>query len=155
MVSEHWRSRTWRGYVCTSVSETADLVRGMLEAWNRRDLEAVAQHLHPEFEWVEHDAGLEVVPVRKGASAIEQVTASLEEELANYQAEVVDVVQIEPERAVAVTRESGHGATSGASFSTEFGYVLTLRDGKVARVEAYRDPKDAFVAVGQTERSGA
>ena len=35
----------------------------MLDAWNRRDLEAVAPYLHPDFEWVEHDAGLEAVPV--------------------------------------------------------------------------------------------
>lgn len=98
---------------------------------------------------------LEVVPVLKGASAIEQVTANLDEELADYRAAVVEVVEVEPERAVAVTRESGHGATSGASFSTEFGYVLTLRDDKVLRVEAYRDPREAFAAVGYTERPGA
>jgi ketosteroid isomerase-like protein len=127
----------------------------MLDAWNRRDLEAVAPYLHPDFEWVEHDAGLEAVPVLKGTSAIEQVTANLEEQLADYRAEVVDVVDVDPEHAVAVTRESGHGATSGASFSTEFGYVLTMREGKVLRVEAYRDPREAFAAVGQTDRSGA
>ena len=119
-------------------------------------MDAIAQHLHPDFEWVEHDAGLEAVPVLKGSSAIEQVTADLEEELDNYRAEVVDVVLIDAERAVAVTRESGQGASSGARFSTEFGYVLTIRDGKVARVEAHRDPRDAFAAVGYSdEGSGA
>ena len=127
----------------------------MLEAWNRRDLDAIAPYLHPDFEWVEHDAGLEAVPVLKGTAAIEQVTAGLEESLSDYRAEVVEVLEIDTERAIAVTRESGHGATSGASFSTEFGYVLTLRDGKVARVEAYRDPREAFAAVGHSDRSGA
>jgi ketosteroid isomerase-like protein len=137
------------------VAETADLVRTILEAWNRRDMDAITPYLHADFEWVEHDAGLESVPVRRGASALDEVTAGLDENLADYRAEVVDVVEIEAGRAIAVTRESGQGATSGAGFSTEFGYVLTLRDGKVVRIEAYRDPRDAFGAVGQTDRFGA
>ncbi len=70
-------------------------------------------------------------------------------------AEIVEIVEVDDERAVAVLRETGRGATSGASFSTEFGYVITIRDGKAARIEVYRDPRDAFAAVAQTARSGA
>ena len=119
-------------------------------------MDAVAQHLHPDFEWVEHNAGPTEGPVHTGTSAVERVTADLEEGIDDYRAEVVRVVEIDPQRAVAVTRETGRGVTSGAPFSTEFGYVVTIRDGKIARVEVHRDPRDAFAAVGQTdELSGA
>jgi ketosteroid isomerase-like protein len=133
------------------VGDDADLVRKVLEAWNRRDMEAIAQHLHPDFEWVEHDAWLHSVPARSGMSAVSEVTEGLEEGFNDYRAEVVDVVAVDAERVVAITRETGSGIASGAAFSTEFGYVVTVRAGRLARVEAYRDPREAFAAVGHSE----
>jgi ketosteroid isomerase-like protein len=136
--------------------DTSDLVRTLLDAWNRRDMESVAGFLHADFEWVEHDAGPHGAPVFTGMSAMGEVTAGLEEGWADYRAEVVDVVAVDPERSVAVTRETGRGPASGVSVSTDFGYVVTTREGKIARVEAYRDPRDAFAAVGHSaEGSGA
>ena len=122
-------------------------VRAVLEAWNRRDMATVARYLHPDFEWIEHDQNpTPVVPVT-GVGAIEEVTAGLEEELDDYRAEIVNLVETGPDVVVAVLRESGRGATSGAPFTTEFGYVISLRDGRATRIEAYRDPGDAFAAV--------
>ena len=135
---------------------TADLVKTLLDAWNRRDMDAVAQHLHSDFEWVEHDENPTQGPPFTGKSAVERVTEDLDDGFADYRAEVVEVVEIDDTTAVAVTRETGRGSTSGAPFSTEFGYVVTVRDGKAARVEAHRDPRDAFVAAGHSvEGSGA
>ncbi len=137
------------------MSSNAELLRTALEAWNRRDLEAVARHLHPDFEWVEHDQNPEQGPPHTGPDAIARVTEDLEEGLDDYRAEVVDIVEVRPERFVAVLRETGRGVTSGAAFSTEFGYVVTMLDGKAVRIEAHRDPRDAFAAAGHTAGSGA
>ena len=130
------------------MSENADIVRMALEAWNRRDLEEMAKHVHPDLEWIEHHQMIGDADYR-GPSAIGDVTNVLEEGFEDYRAEVVEVVEIDAQRLVAVLRESGRGVASGASFSTQFGYVVTMRDGKAARIEAYRDPREAFEAVGQ------
>ena len=132
------------------MSETADLVRRALDAWNRRELEAVAELLTPDFEWLEHDEGPTNPGARNtGADAIREVTADLEEGFGEYVAEILEVVEVDAQRAVAVLRETGSGVTSGAPFTTDFGYVVTVRAGKVARVDVFRRPADAFAAVGR------
>ena len=42
----------------------------------------------------------------------------------------------------------GHGRTSGIAVEGRMGYVYTVRDGKVARVELFRTPAEAREAAG-------
>jgi ketosteroid isomerase-like protein len=55
------------------------------------------------------------------------------------------------DRIVAVVREVARGRTSGAEVGSLWGYVITVRDGKIVRVEAHRDPTEALEAVGLRE----
>jgi ketosteroid isomerase-like protein len=45
----------------------------------------------------------------------------------------------------------GHGAGSGALVEMEMAHVITLRDGKFARVDEYYDRAEALKAVGLEE----
>jgi len=48
---------------------------------------------------------------------------------------------------LAIVREVARGRTSGLEVESRWGYVITVRAGRIARVEAYRDPRQALVAV--------
>jgi ketosteroid isomerase-like protein len=74
-------------------------------------------------------------------------------------AEVWESYRLEPEtvverngRVLAILREIGRGRASGLEVDGRWGYVVTLRDGKIERVDAYRDPRDALSALGVSER---
>jgi ketosteroid isomerase-like protein len=48
-------------------------------------------------------------------------------------------------------RFSGHGEGSGAPVEMELAHVLTMRDGKVARIAEYSDRAEALEAAGLSE----
>ena len=48
-------------------------------------------------------------------------------------------------------RFSGHGEASGAPVEMELAHVLTMRNGKVARIAEYFDRAEALEAVGLSE----
>ena len=45
----------------------------------------------------------------------------------------------------------GHGRTSGAEVHGQTGYLYTMRDGKIARVEIYPNPAAALQATGLSD----
>jgi ketosteroid isomerase-like protein len=45
----------------------------------------------------------------------------------------------------------GHGRTSGAEVHGQTGYLYTVRDGKIARVEIYPNPAAALQATGLSD----
>ena len=62
-----------------------------------------------------------------------------------------EVRPIGDDRVLAILREVARGRTSGVEVESRWGYVITLRDGRLARVEAYRDPARALEAAGLGE----
>ena len=48
-------------------------------------------------------------------------------------------------------RHHGRGRTSGLEVHGQTGYLYTVRDGKIVRVELYRSPDDALRALEQEE----
>jgi ketosteroid isomerase-like protein len=74
--------------------------------------------------------------------------------------EAFDEVRLEPERLVAPTadkvvvfvRLSARGRASGVNLDTPIAIVVTIRGGRAGRLDIYRDPADAEVAVGLRTR---
>jgi ketosteroid isomerase-like protein len=124
------------------------LIRGLVDAWNRRDLDSIAPLVAPDFEWVEW-AESPVDAAGRGAGAVERLTADLDEGFEGYRGEVVEYHDVDDQRALLIIAETARGSTSGAEVSSRFGYVVTVRDGKVARVEAYRNPEAARQAAAR------
>ena len=101
-----------------------------------------------DLEWLEVSGRLEV----EGAvvSGQEAVRARLEELF-----EAWEHYRLEPQEirgagdlVVAIVREVARGRASGAEVVGEWGYVISVRDGKIARVEAHRDAEKALKAAG-------
>ena len=129
-------------------------VRLGLEAYKRRDLDAVAIGCHSEFEyhpgreWVE--AGL-VEPCYRGMEGFRKHIATVDEVWGgeNY-VEPVELVDL-GERLVVLANVPMRAQASGVPLIEAFALVLTLKDGRVIRQEEYYDHAEALGAAGLSE----
>ena len=122
-----------------------DIVRALYDAYNRRDMAAVAPYYAPDITlyqtdlvpWGGHYAGLD------GA---QRFVASLVQHLDSR----VTMEQFIPagDRVVAVGRTAGTVRANGNVFDVPAVHVWTLADGKVTRVEFYIDTPAMWAALG-------
>jgi len=131
------------------VTTDAELVTRVFSAWNRGDLEAFAAHAAPDIKWVEVQGRPEVGELH-GREVVKDALGSLYEAWENYRLEPEEVREV-GSRVLAVVREVARARRSGLTIGSLWGYVITIRDAKVVRVEAYRDPSDARAALGLCE----
>jgi ketosteroid isomerase-like protein len=125
-----------------------------LEAYNRRDLDAVLIGFHPECEyrpgrdWVE--GGL-VEPCYRGPQGYREYVATVDEVWGgeNYlmPVELIDL----GERIVMLADGSMRAQASGVSLAQVFALVSTMKDGRVIRHQEYYDHAEALEAVGLRE----
>ena len=132
--------------------ESVKIVGSVFEAWNEGSLEDVLPFAAEGIEWVEVEGlpGIEGGDFR-GKARVRSMLESLFDTWEHYRLEPEDVRAVGGDRVVAVLREVGRGRSSGAPAESRWGYVITVRDGKVCRVEAYRNPEQAFEAAGLSE----
>ena len=129
-------------------------VQVALEAYNRRDPDAVVIGLHPEFEyhpgreWVE--AGL-VEPCYRGREGyrkyVETTTEVWGGEIHLKPMELIDL----GERFVVLAEVVMRGQASGVPLTEAYAVVSTLKNGEVIHVQEYFDHAEALEAVGLAE----
>jgi ketosteroid isomerase-like protein len=130
--------------------ENVQPVEAVIDAWNRGDFEAMVPYMAEGIEWLEvgglHEtpAGAEI----RGRDNVQSGFESLFEAWQNYRLEPEEIRDAGRDRVFAVLHEVARGRASGVEVSGTWGYVVTLQDGKLTRVEAYRDPEEARLAAG-------
>jgi ketosteroid isomerase-like protein len=102
------------------------------------------------------DPQIEVVTLMagtyRGHAAWRRLVEQMAEEVSGFQFVPEDLIDVDQDRVVAVTRWVGTGRTSGiAVLDTIIGFVYTLRDGLVVRQESFRNKAAALKAVGLEE----
>ncbi len=128
--------------------QNIELVRSAFHAWNRRDLDAFAAHAAEDVAWVEVSGRPEGPDTeRLGRDRMRQALGSLFEVWDSYQLEV-ERIQDVGGRVVAVVREVGRGRASGVEVDGLWGYLITVEDGQIVRIEAYRDAGLALQEAG-------
>jgi ketosteroid isomerase-like protein len=123
-----------------------DIVRNVFEAWNNGDLDSVAALFSEDVQWLEI-GGRPERPETRGWETLRAGLESLFEAWQYYRLEPQEILDA-GDRVIAVLREVARGRASGLEVEGRWGYVITVRAGKVTRVEAYRDPQQALAAVG-------
>jgi ketosteroid isomerase-like protein len=126
-------------------------VRLALEAYNRRDPDAVAIGCHPEFEyhpgreWVE--AGL-VEPCYRGLEGYRTYLAGVDEVWGgeNY-LKPVELIDL-GDQMLLLADGTMRAQASGVPLTQVFALVSTLRDGRLIHFQEYYDHDEALEAVG-------
>jgi|SRR5918996_2173864 ketosteroid isomerase-like protein len=132
--------------------ENVDIVRQIYDAWNRREIQSVLDHLHPDVVWEEN---VLVFPgldrVYRGHEGFlkwdREAFSGVWESITLEALEFIDA----GDHVVVPFRLSGKGASSGVNVEIVTYNVLSFRDGQVARRRLYTDRAEALEAAGLKE----
>jgi len=132
--------------------ENVEVVRSQIKAFNRRDLAAAVEHLHPDVEVYPAVVGLDTAG--PGTSSRlrgrDQVRQFLEELGATWESqwiEVEEIIEAPGDRVLAVERWNTEGR-DGIRVDFTITDVYTIRGGMIVRVDGFRDKDEALEAVG-------
>jgi ketosteroid isomerase-like protein len=122
------------------------LVREIIEALNRGDVDGMLARMHPDFEW----GPLESSPAAGGVyRGHEQVRRYVEDWLGtfdNLRLDLEDLAEI-ADCVVAVVHGHGRGRASGLQLDTRFCQLWTVRDGTALGMEEYATREQALAEV--------
>jgi ketosteroid isomerase-like protein len=128
-----------------------ELVKSAFDAWNRGSIDAFTAHMSDDVAWVEASGRPEGEPTeRLGRERLRLSLASLFDAFESYRLEVEQVHEL-GDRVVAVVREIARGRSSGVEVDGLWGYLITVTDGRITRIEAHRD---ADVVLEMADRRG-
>jgi uncharacterized protein len=123
-----------------------ELIESAFAAWNSGDIRAFADLTAEDIVWLEVSGR----PEGDGAElhGRERMRRSLESLFEAWETYRLDVqsLQAVDDRVVAIVREVAQGRSSGVKIDSLWGYVITVSDGQIVRVEAYRNHEQALAA---------
>jgi ketosteroid isomerase-like protein len=118
--------------------ENVETFKRGLEAYNRRDAEAMLADIDPEVEW--YPALLVMLggeaTVYRGHEGVRAMLRDVTRPLAEIHVEFSDIRDL-GEQIVAIGCIRTRGKASGAATESALEYVADFRDGKVARIRTY------------------
>jgi ketosteroid isomerase-like protein len=126
------------------------LVEAMLAAWNDGGPEDFVGFMAEEHEWLEVEGRPEMPAgaMVRGRDSAQASLSNLFDAWESYRLMPEEVRALDGDRVLAIVREVARGRTSGLEVQSRWGYLLTIRDGLITRVEAYRDADRAIEAAG-------
>jgi ketosteroid isomerase-like protein len=131
--------------------ESAEVVVGLIEAWNRGDRDGWLAGGHPEIEW---SSG--ILRQVEGRDTIARGRAEMEafwdewHALWNLTIEASEVRDLGG-TVLVLAKMRTQGKASGAAVERSIGYVFEFEDGLIRRAKAYLSSEEALEAVGLRE----
>jgi uncharacterized protein len=131
--------------------EKVELVRSAFDAWNRGEIDRFAGHVSEDVAWLEVSGRPESGTSESfGRDRLRRSLESLFDAWESYRLEVERIDDV-GDRVLAIVREVARGRSSGVEIDSRWGYLITVEDGEMVRVEAYRDAGQAVRAAGLGE----
>ena len=127
--------------------QNVELVERGVEAFNRRELDAFAETITPDYEWVGAFLGSVEGGSYRGREGVARYFSEAEEiweELSVTGDEFRDL----GDRVLVLGRMEGRGRSSGVEVDTAYTMIVEFRAGRVSRTRAYLDHAEALRAAG-------
>ena len=132
--------------------ENVEIVRAAYDAFNRRDLIALADLSHEDLEFVTVLTAVEAGGATyRGSETWASYFDSMNETWEEWRVEDFRVFDAGGDRVAAVFRIVGKGKHSGVPVEHPIGLAYRIRRGKLWRMRSYLDPAEALEAVGLAE----
>jgi ketosteroid isomerase-like protein len=129
--------------------ENVELVRRAIEAFNRRDLAALAEVAHDDFEFVSVLTAVDAEGgTYRGSVAWTTYFKDMDEAWKEWRVEDPQVLDGGEDRVAGLFRVVGTGRHSDAQVELSMGLVYVVRDGKLWRMHSYADAAEALKAAG-------
>jgi ketosteroid isomerase-like protein len=126
--------------------QSVDLLRSWVDAFNRRDFDALAALDHPEIEWQTSSEDPDAA-VHRGSEALQRYLDGYIEAFPDLSIEVTECVAVGDNRVFATNRFVGRSAT-GVPMDWILHTVSTLEGGLFVRTEEYFDRAEALESAG-------
>jgi ketosteroid isomerase-like protein len=132
--------------------ENVDAVKRFIDAYNRRNVEAMLEELDPGVEWHPAILGpLEGEPtVYRGHEGVRQWVREQDEVFDEIHAEYSEIRDL-GDQIVAIGHTRMRGKGSGAETESPLASVTDHANGKAVRIRSFFDPKEALKAAGLSE----
>jgi ketosteroid isomerase-like protein len=130
----------------TSREANVELVRAGLDAFNRRDHEAVFALLDPEIECHVHP-GLMNVGTWHGIDGYQEMMATWGEAWEEIEMTVLGVETPDDRHVIADVQQRAVGAGSGVPVEMTLFFFYEIRDGRALRFHVYPDRAAALAAI--------
>jgi|SRR5512134_850745 ketosteroid isomerase-like protein len=131
--------------------QNVEIVLRLSEANERRDWDAVFSAYAPDIEWEDCSGLWGDWGVARGHEGLREAWRRWFEVFGGVNWDL-DGEPIDAGDDVVVTyRVHGHGRGSGVAFGQRLTLIWSVRDGKIARVRAYRERAEALEAAGLSE----
>ena len=133
--------------------ENVEIIRGAFAEFSRGGWEPLmGTFWDPEIIWNMSPTGIPGLGIYRGFDELRSFfedwfgTFPIEE----WEQDVDEVIEC-GEQVVVLTRQRGHGSTSGAVAELEYAQVVKFRGGKIVEVDVYLDRAQALDAAGLSE----
>lgn len=126
--------------------QEVDTVRRFIDAWNRRDTDAVLECFDPDCEVIFPAEVPEPGPFH-GREELRGWVERFQAAWEVYSAEIAELAEA-GDRVVAVARQTGRGAGSGLEVDETDAHLFEFRGGRIARWQNFNGPQEAFEAAG-------
>jgi len=127
--------------------ENVEIVKVLMEAVNRRDIDAYAEVTTSDFEWFPVFAARVERDVYRGREGIEKFLFEVDETWEEFQPMPEEYRDL-GDRVLALGRLKTRGRASGVPSDSPWGGIFDLHGGKVSRIRTYLDHGEALEAVG-------
>ena len=134
--------------------ENLEIVERVIRAVTARpkpDYETLNELVASDHVLVPAGAEVGIEEEAHGATGYRVWRDNLTASFSDIRIELKGAVDLEPDKVLAVTAVSALGRTSGAEAGQRLWNVITVRQGKVVRTEAYTDSAKALHAIGLSE----
>jgi ketosteroid isomerase-like protein len=119
------------------------------EAFNRGNMDAAVEFLHPRFEWrPAFGRALMGHNVYRGRDGFKAYYRDIQDAFAEYRTDVEDLEAIDDELLLVHVRSSGVGRMSGATIARQFVIRYELGDGLIVRGQTFDDREQALADAG-------
>jgi ketosteroid isomerase-like protein len=132
------------------VSENVEIVKRLMEAVDRRDIDAFAEVTTPDFEWLPVFAARVGGDVYRGREGIETFLGEIDEIWEEFRPLPEEYRDL-GDGVLGLGRLKTRGRSSGVPMDSPWGGVYDLRDGKVSRIRTFLDHAQASQAAGLSQ----
>jgi len=126
--------------------ETLDLIRGGIEAFNRRDVDGMLAPLRSDVQLEPLRAVLEG-NVYRGHQGLRDWVRDMADDWKDFEVRVDDLYEVGEDHVLVEARVHARARGSGVVMDASGAWLCDVRDGKVARVRFYTDRESALKAV--------
>lgn len=129
--------------------QNVEIVKRLIDAFNRRDVDGFAEITTPDFEWITSMAAVEG-EVFSGREGIDTYFGRMREAWDEFLALADDYRDL-GDRVLFEGRLQARGLGSGVPVTTQLDILYDLRGGKISKMHSFLDHGEALRAAGLEE----